>query len=187
MNETPEQRREQILAWLQTSQTVAIEDLVSRLGVSAMTVHRDLDLLAKENLVQKTYGAVSLLKASPQQSGTTTCQICHIDPPQRSQVKLQLKSGESLEACCPHCGLILINQVHPLASVLTRDFIYGRMVNAFQAAYVFGSKVELCCVPSLLAFSCFEDAENFVRGFGGQVLTFQEATEQLLAQHEHQH
>ncbi len=56
----PNRRQAQIVAWLQENDTLTIKELVTRLNVSAMTVHRDLDKLAAEGLVQKVHGGVKL-------------------------------------------------------------------------------------------------------------------------------
>ncbi len=51
--------------------TVRIEDLVERLGVSAMTVHRDLDRLESQGLLRKTRGQVTALASSLVESSAT--------------------------------------------------------------------------------------------------------------------
>lgn len=49
-------RRDQILAWLKRDGQVQVRDLVERFGVSEMTVRRDLEQLACEGLLVRTYG-----------------------------------------------------------------------------------------------------------------------------------
>lgn len=49
-------RREAILAWVQQDGRVQVRDLVERLGVSEMTVRRDLEFLAARGHVIRTYG-----------------------------------------------------------------------------------------------------------------------------------
>lgn len=50
------QRRQAILEALRQNGAVSINDLVQALGVSAMTVRRDLDELERRNLLRRTYG-----------------------------------------------------------------------------------------------------------------------------------
>jgi nitrous oxide reductase accessory protein NosL len=59
------------------------------------------------------------------------------------------------------------------------------MVNVMKAAYVVESRVHLCCVPSTLCFASLEDAQDFVLGFGGMVMDFEQATAYLTDQHHH--
>ena len=184
MTDFPRQRQEQILDWLQTQGFATVEALASRLGVSTMTVHRDLDRLAKTGAVQKVYGGVELAKPALQPQ-PPTCSLCHIEVPTRTTFVAQTESGEQFQACCAHCGLLLLAENPHVTSALARDFIYGRMVNVAQAVYVIESRVHLCCVPSVLCFISREDAESFQQGFGGQVMSFEEARNHMSHHHVH--
>ena len=53
---------------------------------------------------------------------------------------------------------------------MVADFIYGRMVGASDAAYLVGCSVTLCCEPSILAFTCSDQASSFQQGFGGEIM-----------------
>lgn len=48
------QRQREIAELVVAEGTVRIEDLIERFGVSAMTVHRDLDQLESQGLLRKT-------------------------------------------------------------------------------------------------------------------------------------
>lgn len=165
----PRQRQQQILEWLRAEGSLAIDVLAARLGVSAMTVHRDLDQLVNSGQVQKVYGAAEWVESKPETR--RICDLCHAEVPDRTLFTIQLKSGEQQHACCPHCGLMMMDENVALA--LTPDFLYGRMVNVVQAFYVIDSRVHLCCVPSALCFTCIEDAQAFQHGFGGKVMSFE--------------
>lgn len=184
MTDFPRQRQEQILDWLHTQGFATVEALAARLGVSTMTVHRDLDRLAKAGAVQKVYGGVELAKSAPL-SPNPTCSLCHVEVPSRTAFMAQSDSGEQFQACCAHCGLLLLAENAHLNSALARDFIYGRMVNVAQAAYVIESRVHLCCVPSVLCFISRADAEAFQQGFGGHVMMFEEARAYMSHHHVH--
>jgi hypothetical protein len=183
LTKTPHHRQEQILAWLQTERSIAIDTLAERLDVSAMTIHRDLDQLVKAGQVQKVYGAAELVEA--RQGQKLTCDLCKMDVLDRTLFTLQLKNGEKRHACCPHCGLLLLENSDSFALALTPDFIYGRMVNVMQGFYVVESRVHFCCVPSVLCFTCSEDAKSFQRGFGGEVVNFENLMSQLSQHHSH--
>jgi DNA-binding Lrp family transcriptional regulator len=176
---TPRQRQQQIMEWLQAERSLAIDALAERLGVSAMTIHRDLDHLASSGQVQKVYGAVEWVEAQP--SHERACEVCHAQAPDRTLFTIQLKNGEQRYACCPHCGLLMMSD--DVALALTPDFLYGHMVNVTQAVYVIESRVHLCCVPSALCFTSIEDAQSFQHGFGGKVMTFEIMMKHVRHQH----
>ena len=179
--QTPRQRQQQIMEWLQAEGSLAIEALAERLGVSAMTVHRDLDQLAGGGQVQKVYGAAEWIESHPAAVSARACDMCHMDVPDRTLFTIHLKSGEQRHACCPHCGLMMMDA--DVALALTPDFLYGRMVNVMQAVYVIESRVHLCCVPSALCFTCSEDAQSFQQGFGGRVMTFEDMMNHVRQRH----
>nr|WP_321456438.1 DeoR/GlpR family DNA-binding transcription regulator [uncultured Cohaesibacter sp.] len=54
-----EERRQQILTMVQSQKTVQLEHLAKELGVSRMTVHRDLDLLESRGLLRKERGGAT--------------------------------------------------------------------------------------------------------------------------------
>jgi DeoR/GlpR family transcriptional regulator of sugar metabolism len=58
---TGEERREALLTHLRRRETASVDELADRLGVSRMTVHRDLDRLAELNMVRKVRGGATLL------------------------------------------------------------------------------------------------------------------------------
>jgi DeoR/GlpR family transcriptional regulator of sugar metabolism len=185
----PSPRQTQILEWLQTQTPLTIEELVLRLGVSLMTVHRDLDQLANMGLVRKYHGGVSLLEQEVVTANIEPlCRMCHIQISPRTAFTIHLVNGEQILACCPHCGLLMMVNLLDIASALAKDFLYGRSVNVFQAGFVFSSEVALCCEPSVLCFNALHEAEKFVQGFGGQAMTYRQAIAFLQAHHSgHEH
>lgn len=184
MASLPTARQQSILNWLNEEQTLTIEELVTRLGVSAMTIHRDLDALAETGQVQKIHGGVTLPRAKPSDSlAVQICELCNTLVSSRTAFVLQSEAGETFHACCPHCGLLLLHQLRAVSVALTKDFLYGRMVNVHQATFLLESGVILCCAPSVLVFANPADATRFQRGFGGQIMTFSEAQDYLVRQH----
>ena len=64
------QRRSTILALLDDSGAVRVSDLVEQLGVSDMTVRRDIELLSREGRVERVHGgAISVGRASAHEPG----------------------------------------------------------------------------------------------------------------------
>lgn len=184
-----EQRREHILKWLQEQQVLAIDDLASRLSVSIMTVHRDLEPFVSNGVVEKSYGKVRLRSESPAPHAApahgSVCAMCHTAISDRTMFTIHLSSGNILTACCAHCGLIMMKMQTGAYSALTKDFLHGLMVNVLQAYFVVNSRIQACCVPSVLCFATAEDASAFQLGFGGEMWSFEETTSHLTMTHHH--
>jgi len=171
-------REQKILEILQKQRSVSIQELVDELGVSNMTIHRDLNKLVEAGYIQKKHGGVTLdTKTTNIQSHS--CSMCHKSSSGRVTFIVQLENGEKKFACCAHCGLMIHSETKKVKQSLTTDYLYGHMVSANQATYVVGSELTICCVPSILSFSTQEDAEKFRRGFGGKVVDIEKAMEYL--------
>ena len=177
----PSERQAQIVVWLQTQRRLTIKQLVARFGVSGMTIHRDLDKLAADGVVEKVHGGVALRAAEKAVMGKTAvsagsthavCELCGGGVMERTGFVVIRQGGEKLSACCPHCGILLMQQVADVSSALTPDFLHGRRINVFQAYFVVGSEVRVCCLPSTICFATQSEAEKFQTGFGGEVLDF---------------
>jgi DNA-binding Lrp family transcriptional regulator len=184
MSQLPSERQEQILAWLRKHHTLTIEAISTRLNVSAMTVHRDLNELERGGLVEKMHGGVALAGYGTRDLGLTarSCHLCEMPVSARTTMLIQIER-EPLYACCPHCGFLMLDDTAQALSVLVRDFIYGRMVNALQAVFLLQSDISLCCMPCTLAFSSLQDAERFQRGFNGWIANFEQARQFLTQEH----
>lgn len=182
MGEYPSIRQERILQWLQEHQSLSIEALAERLDVSVMTVHRDLNELVRTGAVEKVRGGVRLATQSIHGIPVNACVVCGGGTSERSSFLVTRADGVLQSACCPHCGL-LMNGMETAPTVLAREYLYGRMVNARRARYVIVSSVTLCCQPSVLCFATLTDAQKFQRGFGGHVMDFEEARAALADAH----
>lgn len=173
----PTDRQQRILDRLAEDGAVRVEDLSSRLGVSPMTVHRDLDLLEQSGLLVKVRGGAVPARLS---SGPDECLICRMRPRRRLQVILHFVDGSEGRACCPHCGLLALARARDrVATLLVTDFLYERPISARDATYVIGADVAICCSPTVLAFEQSSDAERFQRGFNGRLMPFEDAVSYL--------
>ena len=176
MSDTRTARQDQILELLSARQRVTTLELARELGVSSMTVHRDLDALANSGHLAKTRGGAVLPPlATSIPSAPGHCAMCNQSVPARTAVIIQSPESGHLSACCPHCGLTLLAQ-NPKATVaMVADFIYGRMVGASEAVYLVDCSVTLCCEPSILAFTGPDQAISFQKGFGGEIMGLAQA------------
>ena len=101
----------------------------------------------------------------------------------RTQVVLHMTDGSQRRACCPHCGLMAVSRgSEAVSGVLVTDFLYGRIVNGRTATYLAEPTVSVCCTPTVLAFEDLLDAQRFQAGFGGQLLSLDEALAFLRAE-----
>jgi Fe2+ or Zn2+ uptake regulation protein len=171
-------REKKILEYLQQHGNASIQELVEIFGVSNMTIHRDLDKLEKAGYVQKKHGGATLV-GKQGLAGNNVCEMCRKPVSGRTLFLVKLENGEEKHACCAHCGLMLHSREPNIWQSLTADYLRGHVVSAKQAVYVIGSELNICCVPSVLSFGMREDAVKFQRGFGGTLMTMEQAIHQL--------
>lgn len=182
-----EERRRQILKAIAERGSVAVKELARLFSVSEMTIHRDLNRLAEDGLIEKTFGGALALreskretpddKAEPAQAapaqGEATCSLCGKEPLGNTRMLILHENDNRLSACCPHCGLILLRRrTRENPHTLATDFISSRTIDATQAFYVLGAETTPCCSPSILTFGRRDDATRFATGFGGRVVDF---------------
>lgn len=182
----PHNRQSQIIAWLREETSISVKELAKRLNVSTMTIHRDLNKLVTAGHVEKVHGG-AVLTAVPPASPQPLCNLCGGSIQKRTAFLITLLDGAQRHACCPHCGLLILQDLKNVGAALITDFLYGRRVNAYQAYYVIESSVTICCVPSTLAFASDRDAARFQTGFGGNLKSFEGAIQYLITAHAVQH
>ena len=194
--EMPSRRQAAIVSWLEEEQSLTITQLVERFEVSAMTIHRDLTRLQQLGVVRKVHGGVELAQAAAYgeeqtavsaQFSASVCAMCNHKAPARTSFVVTWDGGEQSTYCCPHCGLLALHGGKTAVSTLARDFLYGRMINVFQAQFLIHSDVQLCCIPSTICFATAVDAQKFQRGFGGDIMNYTQAIAHLTASHHPPH
>ncbi|MFG3613358.1 DeoR family transcriptional regulator [Rummeliibacillus stabekisii] len=154
-----------------------ISELSQTLGVSEMTVHRDIKPLVEEGFIMKTYGGITLVRdQSPQHVEDDDCVYCHRKCDERLVYRIILSNGKRENACCSHCGILRHLQLgDEVAQAICTDFLTGTTISAHLAWFVIDTTVHIrCCQPQVLVFETEEFAQNFVKGFGGRVNTFSE-------------
>jgi len=176
------ERRDYILEKLRSRGRVQVSELSETLGVSRMTIHRDLDVLVQEGLIEKVFGGAILVGSQQQEDTIGHCAMCGRPINSRTRVVLQTQAGEQIEACCPHCALLLLETRDDLVSGLATDFIHGKMINLKTATFLVNPEVIVCCTPPVLCFADQETARRFQLGFGGELKNLREA-QMLTTQH----
>jgi len=106
------------------------------------------------------------------------CSTCGMDVSKYTHVKYVVTEtdGKTHTTCGVQCGLTLqIRLGDKFKSAVATDLITHREVEASKAFYVYKSSVITDMGPGFIAFSTKEKAENFAKGFGGKVVSYEEA------------
>lgn len=128
------------------------------------------------------------------------CDLCHRPVHSESGYTIVLESGETIESCCPRCGLRFQAGRTDVAATWAVDFSSGATLEADDAYYVENSSVNLCrlghdmlqrdasgtqydlgwdrCEPSLIAFRIRDDAVDFIRQNGGVMRSYEQLLEE---------
>lgn len=97
----PDQRRQRILAEVQSSGGVRVSDLVDELGVSDMTIRRDIELLANRGLLSRVHGgATSVDSRSAEEPGFSA-------KSQQQQAEKQAIARRAVELVAPGAAVAL--------------------------------------------------------------------------------
>lgn len=156
---------------------IKISDLSSELGVSKMTVHRDVKPLIDEGFVLKTFGGITLAHENIKEEKDHSCIYCNRDLHKRLAYQLILTNNNIEMACCAHCGLLRQQQINDdVTHSICQDFLMGTTISASLATYAMDTSIKMrCCQPQVLAFEYKNDAKKFIKGFGGTIYSFSEA------------
>jgi DeoR/GlpR family transcriptional regulator of sugar metabolism len=175
----PAERRNRIRELIADRHTMKISELSKILGVSEMTIHRDLKPLIDEGYLTKTFGGVTIKYIPIHKAAENHCVVCHKTVNEKLAYRIILPDSKIETACCPHCGLIRHHQLREKAiQAICYDFLNQTTTNAASAAFVMDTSIHVgCCQPQVLSFNLKEHAEKFVKGFGGTVYTFEKAME----------
>ena len=88
------------------------------------------------------------------------------------------EDGKKKTLGCPHCGLAEVKK-GKVKRAMAMDFLRKKMIDAKSAWYLKGTEIGFCCEPYWLSFGSKEEAEKFSKGFGGKVLSYEEALKDL--------
>lgn len=166
------ERSQHILKELEDSGRVRVKDLSDTFNVSRMTIHRDISQLAEQGLLEKVFGGAVAVVQKP--AGKEGCVMCGMGNKERTAFVVNCVDGSQLQACCPHCGIMLLAAREQAVSAMTADFLHGHMINVRSAIFLVDPDLPVCCTPTVLCFQRRDEAEKFQRGFGGEVMDLQQ-------------
>src|SRR5690625_1566185 len=147
----PVERLHRIKELIQKKKNLKISDLSKELGVSEMTIHRDLKPLVEEGAVIKTFGGVSLANDDPVEP-SDMCIYCSRPIHEKLAYRLILPNNKIDIACCAHCGLLRHRQLDDkVVQAICYDFFRQTTISAQLTSFVMGTTVDIgCCQPRVL-------------------------------------
>ena len=137
---------------------------------------------------------LSLLTIVGCHRGPAHCRVCDRDECKGLVFRIKMPAGQTVETCCPRCGLHFLASNSTAQGAEATDFATGQWLDASKASYVSGSDVKACampetrrdaqgccafkgydrCLPSLIAFANTTNAQAFARQHGGTIQTWPE-------------
>ena len=106
------------------------------------------------------------------------CLVCGMDVSKYTHVKYVVTTtdGKEYTTCGVQCGLTLhLRLKNKFKSATATDLISHRTIDAKKGFYVYKSSVITDMAPGFITFKRRVNAEKFSKGFGGQVVTYEEA------------
>lgn len=106
------------------------------------------------------------------------CVICGMDVSKYPHTRyiVQTTDGKQYVTCGVQCGLTLhLNLKEKWKSASAADLLSNRPFDATKGYYVYKSSVITDMAPGFIAFKLKAHAEKFAKGFGGQVMTYEQA------------
>jgi nitrous oxide reductase accessory protein NosL len=108
------------------------------------------------------------------------CIVCGMDVSKypHSRYGVKTTDGEEFFTCGVQCGLTLhLRLKEKFKSATATDLLSNRSFDAQKGFYIYKSTVITDMAPGFISFATRANAEKFQKGFGGKVVTYQEAFE----------
>ena len=108
------------------------------------------------------------------------CIVCGMDVSQYPHTRyiIETTDGKKYTTCGVQCGLTLhLRFKDKWKSAKAVDLLSNRPFKVKKGFYVYKSSVITDMAPGFIAFKRKVDAEKFSKGFGGKVVTYEEALE----------
>ena len=129
------ERRQLIMQEMNEHKVVVIVELAEKLGVTPMTIRRDLDLLEKQGLVEKSYGGAVLIESSIKED--TYLKRKQAKTPEKRRIA---KAASDLveQAMCIYLdagttnyelATLLVEKKYPELTIVTNDLLIAHMVS----------------------------------------------------------
>ena len=129
-------------------------------------------------LISVAFCAVTVTSAWA--GGIERCIVCGMDVSKYPHTRyvVETTDGKEYTTCGVQCGLTLhLRFKDRWKSATAADLLSNRSFDVKKGFYVYKSSVITDMAPGFIAFKKRVDAEKFSKGFGGQVVTYEEALE----------
>ena len=106
------------------------------------------------------------------------CSLCGMDLHKYSHVRYTVETTdkEQISTCGVQCGLLLqLNLGERFAKSMATTLLGHKYIPAQNAWYVYRSVAITDMSPGFIAFASKEHAKRFSTGFGGKVVSFEQA------------
>jgi nitrous oxide reductase accessory protein NosL len=106
------------------------------------------------------------------------CIVCGMDVSKypHTQYVVETSDGKKYTTCGVQCGLTLhLRFKDKWKSATASDLLSNRPFDVKKGFYVYKSTVITDMAPGFIAFKRKANAEKFARGFGGRMVTYEEA------------
>ncbi len=106
------------------------------------------------------------------------CSLCGMDLNKYTHVRYTITTtdDQQVTTCGVQCGLLLqLNMGKSFKSAVATALLSHKTIAADKAWYLYHSKIITDMSPGFIAFASRDNAERFQKGFGGTVMTLQEA------------
>lgn len=113
-----------------------------------------------------------------------SCVLCGMYLTDYTHVKYTVTDtdGKEYVTCGVQCGLILqLNLKEKFQSATMTDLFSHKNIPADKGWYVYRSSVITDMAPGLIGFRDKSRAEQFIKGFGGELLNYQQALDKAKA------
>ena len=141
-------------------------------------------------------GAFGVFLSSQLTSGNV-CEVCYRPMHEGMSYRIHLAGGDSVDVCCPRCGLRFQEGREDVLGAEVTDFYSSDRLEADQAFYVENSAIHPCshsqvqedrsgtqyevawdrCLPSFIAFRSRAAAATFRAQNGGVIKSYEELVE----------
>ena len=132
----------------------------------------------KYGLLLFVFFGISFVISGPSVLADERCIVCGMDLSQYPHTRYRIRTDDGKEyvTCGVQCGLILhLRFEDKWKSATATDLLSNQPFDVKKGFYVYKSSVITDMAPGFIAFSTKSNAEKFVKGFGGQVVTYDEA------------
>lgn len=112
--------------------------------------------------------------------GIERCTVCGMDVSKYPHTRyvVETNGGKRYSTCGVQCGLTShLRLQDKWRSATATDLLSNRPFDVKKGFFVYKSSVITDMAPGFIAFKRKTDAEKFANGFGGQVVTYEEALE----------